>query len=268
LTGPSAGPWAVVTGATAGIGAAFADRLAADGHELLLVARDAARLAEAAAGLTERHGVPVSVLAADLATDGGTAAVADRLADPERPVDILVNNAGLSLNRPFLASTYPAEERLLRLNVHAVLRLTLAVLPGMTRRGRGAVINVSSVAGFGPMMPGSTYPASKAWVTNFSESVALSVLDRGVRVMALCPGYTRTEFHDRAGIDMSKTPEWLWLDADDVVRDALRDLERGRLVSVPGWKYKLAVLGLRHAPGGLLRVVTRDVRSRIGRAER
>ncbi|MGI5212440.1 SDR family NAD(P)-dependent oxidoreductase [Plantactinospora sp. CA-290183] len=257
----------MVTGATAGIGAAFARRLAADGYDLLLVARDGDRLAGVAAELTARYGTDVQVLPADLAGDEGATAVERRLSDPAEPVDLLVNNAGISLNRPFLRSTVEAEARLLRLNVHAVLRLTLAVLPGMTERRQGAVINVSSVAGFAAVMPGSTYSASKAWVTNFSEAVALSARPFGVRVMALCPGYTRTEFHERAGINMSKTPEWLWLRADDVVRDALRDLDRGRLVSVPDWKYKLVAFGLRHAPGRLWRAVARDTRGRIGRED-
>jgi len=159
------------------------------------------------------------------------------------------------------------EARLLRLNVHSVMRLTLAALPGMADRRRGAVINVSSVAGFAALMPGSTYPASKAWVTNFSESMAQSVRPFGVRVMALCPGYTRTEFHDRAGINMSKTPEWMWLQADDVVRDALRDLRKGKVVSVPDWKYKLAVIGLRHTPRALVQAVGRKGRGRLGREE-
>src|SRR5262249_39994448 len=156
-----------------------------------------------------------------------------RLTDPQRPVDLLVNNAGLTLNRPFLRSTPELETQLLNVNVHAVMRLTLAVLPEQVRRRHGAVINVSSVSGFGAAMPGSTYPASKAWVTSFSESVALSVAPYGVRVMALCPGYVRTEFHQRAGINMSKTPTWMWLDADKLVIDALRDLRRGKVVSVP-----------------------------------
>ena len=135
----------------------------------------------------------------------------------------------------------------------------------MTARGKGGIINVSSVSGFAALMPGSTYPASKAWVTNFSESTGQLVRPMGVRVMALCPGYTRTEFHDRAGIDVSKTPSWLWLDARRVVRDGLRDLKKGKLVSVPDWKYKMVVFGVRHAPQGLVRRVSRDTRGRIGR---
>ncbi|MFC7546340.1 SDR family NAD(P)-dependent oxidoreductase [Plantactinospora sp. GCM10030261] len=256
---------ALVTGATSGIGAAFARRLAADGWRLVLVARDAERLAVVAAELRERHGTPVDVLPADLSTEAGTGQVEDRLRSADEPVDLLVNNAGISLNRPFLRSSADDEARLLRLNVLAVLRLTHAALPGMTERRRGAVINVSSVAGFGAVMPGSTYSASKAWVTNSSESVGQSVRPFGVRVMALCPGYTRTEFHDRAGINMSKTPRWLWLRADDVVAEGLRDLHKGKLVSVPDWKYKLAVFGLRHTPRGVLHGVARDTRGRIGR---
>ncbi|MEV1331800.1 SDR family oxidoreductase [Micromonospora costi] len=255
---------ALVTGATAGIGAAFARRLAADGWHLVLVARDAARLAEMAAELTGRHGREVETISADLSTDDGCALVEARLATGS-PVDLLVNNAGISLNKPFLRSSAEDEARLLRLNVHAVMRLTLAALRPMTERHHGAVINVSSVAGFGAVMPGSTYPASKAWVTNFSESVGQSARPFGVRVMALCPGYTRTEFHERAGINMSKTPEWMWLRADDVVDEALRDLRKGKLVSVPAWRYKVAVAGLRHAPRRLLHAVARDTRGRIGR---
>lgn len=256
-------PRALITGATAGIGAAFAEQLAADGYDLVLVARDSARLTELAARLVDRYGCTATGLPADLATDAGCTLVEERLRVRDEPIDLLVNNAGISLNRSFLRSTVADEERLLRLNVHAVLRLTLAALPAMTERRQGAVINVSSVAGFGAVMPGSTYPASKAWVTNFSQSVALSVRHLGVRVMALCPGYTRTEFHDRAGIDTTAFPSWIWLHPADVVRKALRDLRRDRMVSVPSWKYKLATFGLRHAPNGLLRAVVRDNRGRI-----
>jgi short-subunit dehydrogenase len=257
-----AGRTALVTGATSGIGAAFSRQLAAEGCDLILVARDESRLADTAAELRAPHGIEVQVLPADLSTEAGRETVAGVLVDPS--VDLLVNNAGLSLNTPFLRSTPQREAELLNLNVHAVMRLTLAAAPVMARRGRGDIINVSSVSGFGAAMPGSTYPASKAWVTNFSESVALSVARFGVRVMALCPGYVRTEFHQRAGIDMTKTPDWMWLDADDVVRAALRDLRRGRVVSVPDWKYKVAVFGLRHLPRSLTRRVARDTRGRIG----
>ncbi|SCL23441.1 hypothetical protein GA0070616_2726 [Micromonospora nigra] len=255
---------ALITGATAGIGAAFARRLAADGWDLILVARDAMRLTGFAEELTAAHGRRVETLPADLSTDDGCATVERRLA-AEPAVGLLVNNAGISLNTPFLRSTAADEARLLRLNVHAVMRLTLAALRTMVERHDGAVINVSSVAGFGPVMPGSTYSASKAWVTNFSESVGLSARPFGVRVMALCPGYTRTEFHQRAGIDMSRTPRWLWLRAEDVVDEALRDLRKDRAVSVPGWKYKLAVAALRHSPRRLVRVVTGDTRGRVSR---
>jgi short-subunit dehydrogenase len=261
---PPADRRALVTGATNGIGAEFARQLAAEGWALVLVARDAARLAEVAAELTRRHGHPVEVLPADLSTDDGCAAVERRLAG-DGPVDLLVNNAGISLNQPFLRSSVEDEARLLRLNVHAVLRLTRAAVTPMTDRGHGAVINVSSVAGFGPVMPGSTYPASKAWVTAFSESVDLTTRRHGVRVMALCPGYTRTGMHERAGIDMSGTPGVMWLQAEQVVGEALRDLRKGRSVSVPSLRYRLAVAAIRHAPRGLLRRLARDTRGRDDR---
>jgi short-subunit dehydrogenase len=258
-------PTAVVTGSTAGIGAAFARQFATDGYDLVLVARGAQRLDTLAAQLSTQYAGSAVALPADLSTDEGCAAVEARLR--AAPVDVLVNNAGISLNTPFLRSTIEDEARLLRLNVGAVMRLTLAALPGMVERRQGDVINVSSVAGFAAVMPGSTYSASKAWVTNFSESVALSVRQFGVRVLALCPGYTRTEFHQRAGINMSATPDWLWLSADQVVRDGLRDLRSGKLVSVPNWKYKAAVFGMRHAPRALLQRAARDTRGRIGRDE-
>jgi short-subunit dehydrogenase len=249
---------ALITGATAGIGAAFARQLAAEGYDLVLVARDADRLATTATELSQRHRITVTPLPADLSTEDGIATVAARLT--AQPVDLLVNNAGGSLNKGFLQASVAEEEGVLWLNVHAVMRLTKAVLPAMVERGHGEVVSVSSVAGFGAAMPGSTYPASKAWVINFSQSMAAVVNRSGVRVMALCPGYTRTEFHQRAEVDVSKRPGWVWLAADDVVRTGLRDLRRGKVVSVPDWKYKVAAFALRHLPGGTLRRVARDTR--------
>jgi uncharacterized protein len=257
----------LITGATSGIGAAFARQLAAQGHRLLLVARDTERLMAVADELSAKHHVETAVLPADLATAAGCGPVEERLAALDDPIDLLVNNAGVTLNRSFLKSTADDEERLLGLNVHAVMRLTHAALPGMVARRHGGIINVSSASGFAAVMPGSTYPASKAWVMHFSEAIGLAVRQYGVRVMALAPGYTRTEFHDRAGINMTKTPPWLWLEADEVVRAGLRDLTRGRLVSVPDWKYKTAVFAMRHAPRRLLHRVSTDTRGRIGRDE-
>ncbi len=258
-------PTALITGASSGIGAAYARLLSAEGYDLVLVSRSGGRLDQLGAELTANNGGTAVSLPADLATDDGLAAVEAKLRSST--VELLVNSAGLGLNQPFLKSSAESEELLLRINMLAVLRLTLAVLPAMVERRRGDVINVSSVSGFAAVMPGSTYPASKAWVTNFSESVAHSVHRHGVRVLALCPGYTRTEFHDRAGIDMSRAPDWMWLDPDVVAREGLRDIRRGKVVSVPDWKYKLAVFGMRHAPRGLLQAVSRDTRGRISSGE-
>jgi short-subunit dehydrogenase len=252
--GPLAG-YALVTGASAGIGAAFARRLAAEERDLVLVARDRERLEILAADLRQRYPISVEVLAADLSTDAGCAAVTQRLAARDRPVDTLINNAGMGMYALFGRASLVDEERVLDLNVRSVLRLTHAAVGAMTERGRGEIINISSVAGFLPRGAAATYAASKAWVTAFTEGVSLTVAGTGVRVGAICPGFTHTELHQRANTDMSHLPRWMWLDADRVVAEGLADLRAGRPISIPSRRYRAIVLAARLAPRPLLRRV-------------
>lgn len=241
---------ALVTGATAGIGRQFAEQLAAKGVDLVLVARDEARLAAVAGELSGRHGVAVEVLPADLSDRAQLERVAERLRDTARPVDLLVNNAGYSLGSRFVDSPVEAEEQLLDVLVRAVLVLSHAAATTMVGRGRGQVINVSSVAG---LTASGTYAAAKSYVTTFTESLSGQLAGTGVQVMALLPGYVRTEFHERAGIDKGARSGPFWLDASDLVRQALADAECGRVVSIPSAQYKAVVALARHIPRALVR---------------
>lgn len=240
---------ALITGSTAGLGAAFARRLAASGHDLVLVARTAERLREQAAELHERHGIEASALPADLATEEGITAVEKRLGDADRPVDLLVNNAGFGLKGRFLQVTLADELTMLKVHCEAVLRLTTAAAAAMRERSRGAVVNVASVAAF---VPRGTYGASKSWVVQFTQGVARDLAGSGVRLMALCPGLVRTEFHERAGMGTDNIPGWMWLDADRVVAEGLRDLRRGRTLSIPDPRYKALMGAAKLVPRGLL----------------
>lgn len=248
-------PLALITGASVGLGAEFARQLAASGHDLVLVARDGDRLGRARRELSARHGVMVEVLLADLGTDEGCAAVERRIADTDRPVDLLVNDAGIGIYAAFGTAALKDEERQLDLNVRAVVRLSHAAVRVMTERNHGRIVNVSSVAGFIPRGGNATYAASKAYVTLFSESLALQLRGAGVSVTAVHPGFTRTEFHQRANTDMSHVPRALWLSAEAVVREGLADAMRGKVFSVPTRRYRTLLLLVRLVPRSLLRQV-------------
>ena len=244
---------ALVTGATAGIGHAFCRELAERGNDLVIVARDRARLENVSDELRARHSVNVEILAADLSKRAALRRVADRLADRDRPIDLLVNNAGFGMKKSFLKGDLADEEAMLDVLCRAVLVLSQAGALSMKDRGRGAIINVSSVAGFVPM---GTYGAAKAWCTAFTESLAHELAGSGVSVTALCPGFTHTELHERADLDMSRLPKALWLEADRLVRDCLDDVKAGKVISIPGVQYKVIAGVAQLVPHGLLRALS------------
>jgi uncharacterized protein len=223
----------LVTGATAGIGLEFARQLAARGDDLVLVARDSARLESVATDLRTAYAVEVEVLTADLTDRAQLATVESRLADPARPVDLLVNNAGFGLKKRFLDNDVEAEQAMLDVLVVAVMRLSHAALTAMTARGRGGVINVASVASW---LPRGSYSAAKSWVASFGDWAATEYRPRGVTVTTLYPGFTKTEFHERMNVRPGSG--FLWLEADFLVSECLADFDKGKARSVPGFQYK------------------------------
>jgi short-subunit dehydrogenase len=245
---------ALVTGASSGLGRAFAVELAARGHDVVLVARDESRLQELAEQLRRRHGVHAETLPADLSDRQQLERVADRLRDEARPVDLLVNNAGFGINHDFATGDIAVEERALDVMVRATMVLSHAAAQPMRLRGHGAILNVSSVASFVVM---GTYSAIKAWTTVFSEALSVELTGTGVTVTALCPGFVRTEFHDRARMSMGELPERLWLNAHRVAQDALADVAAARVVSVPSVQYSLLAAAVRLIPRSLVRRLSR-----------
>jgi hypothetical protein len=247
-------PVALITGASAGIGKTFARRLAGLGFDLIVVARRADRLAELAAELAAGPGGPVTALAADLATEEGLQAVEAAIADCPR-LELLVNNAGFGTLGRFWETDAAGQEAMHRLHVIAPMRLGRAALAGMTARNRGAIINVSSVAAFGQSEGNVSYCATKAWMTSFTEGLAIELVTKQspVRLQALCPGFTYSEFHDRMGVDRNPIPKQLWMTADFVVAESLRGFDRGQVVVVPGWRYKIIVAFIKAMPGPLMR---------------
>ncbi len=239
---------ALITGASVGIGFEFADELASRGMDLVLIARDKARLDTISRELTDRYQITVEVLPADLAIREQLELVANRAS--QQDIELVVNNAGFGLNESFFEDDVESEQYLLDVLVIAVMRITHAAMPGMIARDRGGVINVSSIAGW---MTSGTYSATKSWVTTFSESLAMQLRDSKVNVMAVCPGYTRTEFQDRAGMGTDSIPNWMWLHAHQVVLDALKDFKKGKCISVPGLQYKVLSLVAQYLPRPIVR---------------
>ncbi len=243
---------ALITGPTSGIGEGFARRYAADGYDVVLVSRDADRLNQLASELSNEGGCNVEVLPADLAESAGRATVAERLA---KGVDVLVNNAGFGTSGEFWTAEPAVLQSQLDVNVTAVMQLTRAALPAMIDNGAGTVINVASVAGL-LSGRGSTYSASKAYVVSFTEGLAVGLRGTGVGIHVVCPGYVHTEFHNRAGIDMTSLPSFMWLEVDDVVRETVSDAARGTVVIVPGLQYKAITTASRMVPRTLARAAT------------
>jgi short-subunit dehydrogenase len=257
----SARPVALITGATAGLGRVFARRFAASGHDLIIVARDSTRLEALADELTLQHGVHVEVISADLARDDGMRRVADRIAQEPR-LSILVNNAGFGTRGRLVTRPVAEQATMLELHVMAPMIHTRAALPGMIERKKGWIINVASVASFTYSAGNANYCASKAYLRVFSEALSLELDGTGVQVQALCPGFTHTEFHERAGMDKSTMPKWLWLDAERVIDESIAQLERnGPTVCIPSKRFSLIVTLIKYMPDWFVS----PVRRRYGR---
>ena len=247
--------WALVTGATSGIGESYSRLLAGNNYNIVLVARDLPRLQERAAALEAKFGISTHVIQADLATDEGCLRVEKYIA--ENQVDVLVNNAGFGTSKAFTMSTLEVEQQLLDVLVRTPMRLMHVALPLMKARNKGIIINVSSVAGY---IAGGTYSASKSYLTVLSESLNTELSATNVKVSALCPGFTRTEFHQRGKMSMKGLPNFMWLNSDRLVEQSWRDALKGKAVSVPGWQYKLLVLIVETMPRSIVRKVGMNMR--------
>jgi short-subunit dehydrogenase len=249
--------WALVTGATAGIGESFTRLLAAKKYNIVLVARDLPRLQERAAALETKFGVKTHVIQADLATDAGCLTIEKYIHDNE--IEVLINNAGFGINKAFTVSDLALEQQMLDVLVRTPMRLMHAILPGMKMRNKGVVINVSSVAGY---IAGGSYSASKSYLTVISESLNTELSKTEVKVSALCPGFTRTEFHQRGKMSMKGLPNFMWLDPDDLVAKSWSDGLKGKAVSVPGWQYRVLVFVIGTLPRSVIRKVGMNIRKK------
>ena len=247
--------WALVTGATAGIGESFTRLLAENNYNVVLVARDLPRLQERAQELEAKYQVQTHCIQADLSTDAGCSVVESYIASNQ--IDVLINNAGFGINKAFTVSELEEEQKLLDVLVRTPMRLMHVALPLMKQRDRGVVINVSSVASF---IAGGTYSASKSYLTVLTESMHTELAGTNVKISALCPGFTRTEFHQRGRMSMKGLPNFMWLDSDELVAKAWRDALKGKAISIPGWQYQLLVFIIQRLPRSIVRKVGMSMR--------
>jgi short-subunit dehydrogenase len=250
---------ALITGASSGIGSVFARKLAARGYDLILLARREDRLK----ALANELAVATEVVAADLSTEAGIA-LAERAIQNCSRLELLVNNAGFGTLGRFWEADIEDQNHMHQVHVMATMRLSQAALARMVPRGRGGVINVSSVAAFGQSPGNVSYCATKAWINSFTEGLDMELRQAKspVKVQALCPGFTITEFQEAANIDTSKIPAWLWMRAEDVVDASLAGFDRGEVVVVPGWKYKVGAALMKHLPHSIKRRMGRPGRER------
>ena len=250
---------ALITGATAGIGAQYARLLAKEGFDLILVARNKNRLASTAKSLNKEFGVKVEILPADLTKPVQLEKVRKRLSDSRKPIEVLINNAGFGINKSFLVSDLSDEQGLLDVLVTAPMRLTHAVLPIMKERNSGTIVNVSSVASW---IAGGSYSAAKSYLTVLTESLHTELRPTKIKISALCPGFTRTEFHERGRMKMNGLPNFMWLSAEEVVGKSWRDVNAGKVISIPGWQYLILSSISRFGPRPMVRRIGMNVRKK------
>ena len=249
--------WALVTGATAGIGESFTRLLAENNYNIVLVARDMPRLQERASQLQSQFNVQTHIIQADLSTDAGCSAVEEYITNNQ--IDVLINNAGFGINKAFTMSELKAEQEMFDVLVRTPMRLMHIVLPGMKQRNKGVLINVSSVAGY---IAGGSYSAAKSYLTVISESLHTELAGTNVKISALCPGFTRTEFHQRGRMSMKGLPSFMWLNSDRLVAKAWSDALKGKAVSIPGWQYQLLVFVIQSLPRSIIRKVGMNLRAK------
>ena len=249
--------WALVTGATVGIGESFTSLLASNHYNIVLVARDLEKLNERAQSLEATYGVKTHVIQADLATDSGCGLVEKYIANNE--IDVLINNAGFGINKAFTVSDLDAEQQMFDVLTRTPMRLMHVYLPLMKARNKGVVINVTSVASW---IAGGTYSAAKSYLTVLSESMHTELAGTNVKVSALAPGFTRTQFHQRGRMSMKGLPKFMLLDPDVVVATSWNETQKGKAVSIPGWQYKILIFVMTTLPRSIVRKVGMNMRKK------